>query len=84
MRSAVSGVVERAAYLAASTSVIGIAPVVPVTYAEPLHVSGQLTSLDSISIGRAGRVVGEETRPEAARVAGQGRTEAVTAPVRRG
>ncbi|MFE4752748.1 LLM class flavin-dependent oxidoreductase [Streptomyces mirabilis] len=61
------GAVERAAFLAASTSVIGIAPVVPVTYAEPFHVSSQLASLDHISIGRAGWVVSEEVRPEAAR-----------------
>ncbi|MFJ1609486.1 LLM class flavin-dependent oxidoreductase [Streptomyces sp. NPDC088253] len=61
------GAVERAAFLAASTSVIGIAPVVPVTYAEPFHISSQLASLDHISIGRAGWVVSEEARPEAAR-----------------
>ncbi|MFD9277909.1 LLM class flavin-dependent oxidoreductase [Streptomyces mirabilis] len=61
------GAVERGAFLAASTSVIGIAPVVPVTYAEPFHVSSQLASLDHISIGRAGWVVSEEARPEAAR-----------------
>jgi len=60
------GAVERAAFLAASTSVIGIAPVVPVTYAEPFHVSSQLASLDHISVGRAGWVVSEEARPEAA------------------
>ncbi|MFE1795959.1 LLM class flavin-dependent oxidoreductase [Streptomyces sp. NPDC059517] len=65
------GAVERAAFLAASTSVIGIAPVVPVTYAEPFHISSQLASLDHISIGRAGWVVSEETRPEAARVWGR-------------
>jgi alkanesulfonate monooxygenase SsuD/methylene tetrahydromethanopterin reductase-like flavin-dependent oxidoreductase (luciferase family) len=65
------GAVERAAFLAASTSVIGIAPVVPVTYAEPFHVSSQLASLDHISIGRAGWVVSEEARPEAARIWGR-------------
>ncbi len=57
------GAVERAAFLAASTSVIGIAPVVPLTYAEPFHVSSQLASLDHISVGRAGWVVSEEVRP---------------------
>ncbi|MFD8217310.1 LLM class flavin-dependent oxidoreductase [Streptomyces sp. NPDC059697] len=61
------GAVERAAFLAASTSIIGIAPVVPVTYAEPFHISSQLASLDHISAGRAGWVVSEEARPEAAR-----------------
>ncbi|MFJ3641019.1 LLM class flavin-dependent oxidoreductase [Streptomyces sp. NPDC090108] len=65
------GAVERAAFVAASTSAIGIAPVVPVTYAEPFHVSGQLASLDHISAGRAGWVVTEEERPEAARAWGR-------------
>lgn len=65
------GAVERAAFLAASTSVIGIAPVVPVTYAEPFHVSSQLASLDHISTGRAGWVVSEETQPDAARAWGR-------------
>ncbi|MGQ4430945.1 MULTISPECIES: LLM class flavin-dependent oxidoreductase [unclassified Streptomyces] len=65
------GAVERAAFLAASTSVIGIAPVVPLTYAEPFHVSSQLASLDHISAGRAGWVVSEEVRPEAASVWGR-------------
>ncbi|MEV7342127.1 LLM class flavin-dependent oxidoreductase [Streptomyces sp. NPDC093544] len=65
------GAVERVAFLAASTSVIGIAPVVPVTYAEPFHVSSQLASLDHISVGRAGWVVSEEARPDAARVWGR-------------
>jgi alkanesulfonate monooxygenase SsuD/methylene tetrahydromethanopterin reductase-like flavin-dependent oxidoreductase (luciferase family) len=65
------GAVERAAFVAASTSSIGIAPVVPVTYAEPFHVSSQLASLDHISVGRAGWVVSEETRPEAAPVWGR-------------
>ncbi|MCZ0985393.1 LLM class flavin-dependent oxidoreductase [Streptomyces diastatochromogenes] len=65
------GAVERAAFVAASTSTIGIAPVVPVTYAEPFHVSSQLASLDHISAGRAGWVVTEEDRPEAARAWGR-------------
>ncbi|MFJ8787596.1 LLM class flavin-dependent oxidoreductase [Streptomyces sp. NPDC102462] len=65
------GAVERAAFVAASTSTIGIAPVVPVTYAEPFHVSGQLASLDHISAGRAGWVVTQEDRPEAARAWGR-------------
>ncbi|MFF7276941.1 LLM class flavin-dependent oxidoreductase [Streptomyces griseorubiginosus] len=65
------GAVERAAFVAASTSTVGIAPVVPVTYAEPFHVSSQLASLDHISAGRAGWVVTEEERPEAARAWGR-------------
>ncbi|MET9384743.1 LLM class flavin-dependent oxidoreductase [Streptomyces sp. NPDC002928] len=65
------GAVERAAFAAARTSTLGIAPVVPVTYAEPFHVSSQLASLDHISAGRAGWVVAEEARPEAARAWGR-------------
>lgn len=65
------GAVERAAFVAASTSTVGIAPAVPLTYAEPFHVSGQLASLDHISVGRAGWVVTEEGRPEAARAWGR-------------
>lgn len=65
------GAVERAAFVAASTSTVGIAPVVPVTYAEPFHVSSQLASLDHVSAGRAGWVVTEEERPEAARAWGR-------------
>jgi alkanesulfonate monooxygenase SsuD/methylene tetrahydromethanopterin reductase-like flavin-dependent oxidoreductase (luciferase family) len=65
------GAVERAAFLAASTSTLGIAPVVSTSYAEPFHVSSQLASLDHISIGRAGWVVGVSPAPEAARAWGR-------------
>lgn len=65
------GAVERAAFAAASTSTLAIAPVVPVTYAEPFHVSSQLASLDHISAGRAAWIVAEEPRPEAARAWGR-------------
>ncbi|MEU8727108.1 LLM class flavin-dependent oxidoreductase [Streptomyces antimycoticus] len=41
------------------------------TYTEPFHVSSQLASLDHISAGRAGWVVTEEERPEAARAWGR-------------
>ena len=58
------GAVERAGFLAAATSVLGIAPVVSTTYAEPFHVSSQLASVDHISNGRAGWVVA--TSPESA------------------
>ncbi|MFF3518393.1 LLM class flavin-dependent oxidoreductase [Streptomyces sp. NPDC002573] len=64
------GAVERAAFVAASTSTIGVAHVLSLTYAEPFHASSQLASLDHISIGRAGWVVTEEDRPEAARLWG--------------
>ncbi|WP_326580181.1 LLM class flavin-dependent oxidoreductase [Actinacidiphila glaucinigra] len=65
------GAVERAAFIAASTSTIGITPVVPVTYAEPFHVSSQLASLDHVSAGRGGWVVTEEDHPGAARAWGR-------------
>jgi hypothetical protein len=58
------GSVERAAFVAASTSVLGIVPVVSTSYAEPFHTSSQLASLDHISVGRAGWLVG--TSPPAA------------------
>ncbi|MDV5142946.1 LLM class flavin-dependent oxidoreductase [Streptomyces sp. SBC-4] len=65
------GAVERAAFVAASTSVLGVAPVVATTYAEPFHVSSQLSSLDHLSAGRAGWVVGVEEDPAAARAWGR-------------
>jgi alkanesulfonate monooxygenase SsuD/methylene tetrahydromethanopterin reductase-like flavin-dependent oxidoreductase (luciferase family) len=65
------GAVDRAAFLAASTSILGIAPVVSTSYAEPFHVSSQLASLDHISIGRAGWVVSVSPGPEAARAWGR-------------
>ncbi|MFI8823639.1 LLM class flavin-dependent oxidoreductase [Streptomyces sp. NPDC053431] len=69
------GAVERAAFVAASTSVIGVAPVVATTYAEPFHVSTRIASLDHVSVGRAGWVVGVEDAPEAARAWGRPRVE---------
>jgi alkanesulfonate monooxygenase SsuD/methylene tetrahydromethanopterin reductase-like flavin-dependent oxidoreductase (luciferase family) len=65
------GSVERAAFIAASTSTLGIAPVISTTYAEPFHVSSQLASIDHISVGRAGWVVGTSPAPEAARAWGR-------------
>ncbi|MFE2560136.1 LLM class flavin-dependent oxidoreductase [Streptomyces sp. NPDC059352] len=65
------GAVERAAFVAASTSVVGVAPVLATTYAEPFHVSSQLASLDHVSAGRAGWVVGVEDDPAAARAWGR-------------
>jgi alkanesulfonate monooxygenase SsuD/methylene tetrahydromethanopterin reductase-like flavin-dependent oxidoreductase (luciferase family) len=46
--------VNRAAFVAATTSTIGLVPAVETTYAEPFHVSSQLASLDYASRGRAG------------------------------
>ena len=51
------GSIERAAFVAAATSVLGIAPVVSTTYAEPFHVSSQLAALDHIAAGRGAWVV---------------------------
>jgi alkanesulfonate monooxygenase SsuD/methylene tetrahydromethanopterin reductase-like flavin-dependent oxidoreductase (luciferase family) len=65
------GAVERAAFAAASTSVLGLAPVVATTYTEPFHVASQLASLDFVSTGRAGWVVA--TSPEPAVAAALGR-----------
>ncbi len=51
------GAVERAAFAAAATSVLGIAPTISTTYTEPFHVSSQLATLDHISAGRGAWVV---------------------------
>ncbi|GGU96408.1 monooxygenase [Streptomyces litmocidini] len=76
------GAVERAAFVAASTSVLGVAPVVATTYAEPFHVSSQLASLDHVSAGRAGWVVGVEEDPAAARAWGRPAVEGADALAR--
>ncbi|HEX3784071.1 MAG TPA: LLM class flavin-dependent oxidoreductase [Pseudonocardiaceae bacterium] len=65
------GSVERAAFIAAATSVLGVVPVVSTTYAEPFHVSSQLASIDHISAGRAGWVVSSSPAPAAARAWGR-------------
>ena len=65
------GAVERAAFAAASTSVLGIAPVVSTSYAEPFHTSSQLASLDHISVGRAGWVVAVSPASDTARAWGR-------------
>ncbi|MCX5230992.1 LLM class flavin-dependent oxidoreductase [Streptomyces sp. NBC_00233] len=76
------GAVERAAFVAASTSVLGVAPVLATTYAEPFHVSSQLASLDHVSAGRAGWVVGVESDPAAARAWGRPPVEGSAATAR--
>ncbi|MEU7026038.1 LLM class flavin-dependent oxidoreductase [Streptomyces sp. NPDC046275] len=73
------GAVERAAYIAASTSVLGVAPVVATTYAEPFHVSTRIASLDHVSVGRAGWVLAVEDAPEAARAWGRPAVEGAAA-----
>ncbi|HZZ50924.1 MAG TPA: LLM class flavin-dependent oxidoreductase [Pseudonocardia sp.] len=65
------GAMERAAFVAASTSVLGIAPVVSTSYAEPFHTSSQLASLDHISTGRAAWVVAISPEAETARAWGR-------------
>ncbi|MFH8712918.1 LLM class flavin-dependent oxidoreductase [Streptomyces zaomyceticus] len=76
------GAVERAAFVAASTSVLGVTPVLATTYAEPFHVSSQLASLDHVSAGRAGWVVGVEDDPAAARAWGRPPVEGSAARAR--
>ncbi|GAA1850038.1 LLM class flavin-dependent oxidoreductase [Pseudonocardia ailaonensis] len=59
-----------AAFLSATTSALGLVPVVHPAHAEPFHVSNQLSSLDHGSRGRAGWLVGTEATP--ARAAAHG------------
>lgn len=66
-----NGAVERAAFAAAATSVLAVAPVVSTTYAEPFHIGSQLASLDHIAAGRSGWVVAASPAPEAARAWGR-------------
>jgi alkanesulfonate monooxygenase SsuD/methylene tetrahydromethanopterin reductase-like flavin-dependent oxidoreductase (luciferase family) len=65
------GGVERAAFAAPLTSVIGLAPVVSTTYSEPFHVSSQLASLDFASSGRAGWLVAATDQAAAAAALGR-------------
>ena len=70
------GAVERAAFVAASTSVLGVAPVVSTTYVEPFHLSSQLATLDHLTAGRAGWVATTSPQPAAARAWGRPRVPA--------
>ncbi|GAA1850025.1 LLM class flavin-dependent oxidoreductase [Pseudonocardia ailaonensis] len=65
------GAVERAAFAAVHTSVLGLVPVVPTTYSEPFHVSSQLASLDFAATGRAGWLVAVTDDAAAARALGR-------------
>jgi hypothetical protein len=76
------GAVERAAFIAAATSTLGVAPVVSTTYAEPFHVSSQLASIDHVSVGRAGWVVGTSPTADAARAWGRPRVADVAREAR--
>ena len=55
----------RAAYLAATTGSVGLAPTVQTLTTEPFHLATQLASLDHGSRGRAGWVVGGDNSLEA-------------------
>ncbi|MBW0254281.1 LLM class flavin-dependent oxidoreductase [Cellulomonas sp. PS-H5] len=46
--------VTRAAFVARTTTAIGLVPEVPTTYPEPFHVATQLASLDLAGSGRSG------------------------------
>ncbi|MFE2886885.1 LLM class flavin-dependent oxidoreductase [Streptomyces sp. NPDC059272] len=64
------GAVERAAYIAASTSLVGVVATVSTTYGEPSSLASQLASVDHLSLGRAGWLVGTESGADAARTWG--------------
>ena len=63
--------VSRASFVAATTSTIGLVPVVETTYAEPFHIASQLATLDYASRGRAGWLPTRATDPAAARAWGR-------------
>jgi alkanesulfonate monooxygenase SsuD/methylene tetrahydromethanopterin reductase-like flavin-dependent oxidoreductase (luciferase family) len=58
--------VNRASFAAATTSTIGLVPVVETTYAEPFHTSSQLATLDYSSGGRGGWIAARVADPAAA------------------
>jgi alkanesulfonate monooxygenase SsuD/methylene tetrahydromethanopterin reductase-like flavin-dependent oxidoreductase (luciferase family) len=63
--------VNRASFVAATTSTIGLVPVVETTYAEPFHTSSQLATLDYASRGRGGWIATCAVDPAAARAWGR-------------
>ena len=63
--------VNRASFVAATTSTIGLVPVVETTYAEPFHTSSQLATLDYASRGRGGWIATRAVDPAAARAWGR-------------
>jgi alkanesulfonate monooxygenase SsuD/methylene tetrahydromethanopterin reductase-like flavin-dependent oxidoreductase (luciferase family) len=63
--------VNRASFVAATTSTIGLVPVVETTYAEPFHTSSQLVTLDYSSRGRGGWIASRVADPAAGRVWGR-------------
>ncbi|MBY6680414.1 LLM class flavin-dependent oxidoreductase [Rhodococcus sp. BP-316] len=58
--------VTRAAFVAATTSTVGLVATASTTYAEPFHLSSQLASLDYASRGRAGWVASRSLAPDVA------------------
>jgi len=58
--------VVRASFAAPGTGAIGLIPVVSGLYTEPFHVSTQLSSLDTLSAGRAGVVLAADPDPRLA------------------
>lgn len=63
--------VNRASFVAATTSTIGLVPVVETTYAEPFHTSSQLATLDYASRGRAGWIAARVADPSAGKAWGR-------------
>jgi alkanesulfonate monooxygenase SsuD/methylene tetrahydromethanopterin reductase-like flavin-dependent oxidoreductase (luciferase family) len=63
--------VNRASFVAATTSTIGLVPVVETTYAEPFHTSSQLATLDYASRGRAGWIATRVGDPAAGKAWGR-------------
>jgi alkanesulfonate monooxygenase SsuD/methylene tetrahydromethanopterin reductase-like flavin-dependent oxidoreductase (luciferase family) len=63
--------VNRASFVAATTSTIGLVPVVETTYAEPFHTSSQLATLDYASRGRGGWIATRVGDPAAGRAWGR-------------
>jgi alkanesulfonate monooxygenase SsuD/methylene tetrahydromethanopterin reductase-like flavin-dependent oxidoreductase (luciferase family) len=62
---------NRASFVAATTSTIGLVPVVETTYAEPFHTSSQLATLDYSSRGRGGWIAVRVDDPAAGRAWGR-------------
>jgi alkanesulfonate monooxygenase SsuD/methylene tetrahydromethanopterin reductase-like flavin-dependent oxidoreductase (luciferase family) len=58
--------VQRAAFAAPITSSIGLIPVAHAVYSEPFHVGTQLATVDHVSGGRAGWIVGVDADAEIA------------------
>jgi alkanesulfonate monooxygenase SsuD/methylene tetrahydromethanopterin reductase-like flavin-dependent oxidoreductase (luciferase family) len=63
--------VNRASFVTATTSTIGLVPVVETTYAEPFHTSSQLATLDYSSRGRGGWIAARVADPAAGRAWGR-------------